>query len=248
MYKSIAILILLNYSLCAYGQSDTTSIHVKENGNNKITNWIAPAVFTGYGVMCLTNPTLQKINIDTRTELREHFTTKTHIDDYLQYSPLVGVYALNAMRIKGKNNLLDRSIICVTAYTIMTGSVNILKTATKELRPDGSSKNSFPSGHTATAFVGAEILYQEYKHKSPWYGIAGYTIATSVAVLRVYNERHWVGDVVAGAGIGILSTKIAYLVQPWIKKTFFKKKSTISASINPIYNQNQKGIGLSLVF
>ena len=36
-------------------------------------------------------------------------------------------------------------------------------------------------------------------------------MATTVGVMRVLNNRHWVSDVLAGAGIGILSTNLAYL-------------------------------------
>jgi membrane-associated phospholipid phosphatase len=92
-------------------------------------------------------------------------------------------------------------------------------------RPDGSSNNSFPSGHTANAFMGAEFLYQEYKDVSPWYGIAGYVVATGTGLFRMYNNRHWFSDVVAGAGFGILSTKVAYWIYPWMKEKIFKEKT-----------------------
>ena len=50
----------------------------------------------------------------------------------------------------------------------------------KEMRPDGSTANSWPSGHTATSFVGATILHKEYGlTRSPWYSIAGYSLATA---------------------------------------------------------------------
>ena len=75
-----------------------------------------------------------------------------------------------------------------------------------------------PSGHTATAFAGAELLRLEYKEVSPWYGFAGYVVATATGTLRVLNNRHWVSDVVAGAGFGILSARLSYLIFNSIKK------------------------------
>ena len=66
--------------------------------------------------------------------------------------------------------------------------MKLLKKSTHELRPDGSDYFSFPSGHTATAFMGAEMLYQEYKDVSIWYGISGYIIATGTGAFRVYKR------------------------------------------------------------
>jgi len=105
-------------------------------------------------------------------------------------------------------------------------TVETLKKSTHELRPDGSDYFSFPSGHTATAFMGAEMLYQEYKDVSIWYGISGYIIASGTGAFRVYNDRHWLTDIAAGAGIGILSTKAAYWLFPTINKLLTNNKTT----------------------
>ena len=159
------------------------------------------------------------------------------------------MYALNAAGIEGKNNLKDRSIVLVTSYIIMSTAVLSLKYITKVSRPDGSANNSFPSGHTATAFAGAEFLWQEYKDKSVWYGISGYLIATGTGLLRIYNEKHWLTDVVAGAGIGILSTKIAYWINPYIKKKIFKaNEKNTTTFLTPFYNGEQLGCGVVVNF
>jgi len=67
---------------------------------------------------------------------------------------------------------------------IMSGVVNTLKTATKVERPDGSNYHSFPSGHTATAFMTATMLTKEYGHKSPWIGIGAYSVASATVILN----------------------------------------------------------------
>jgi len=52
------------------------------------------------------------------------------------------------------------------------------------------------------------------------YGSAAYAVATSVAFLRVYNKKHWVGDVMAGAGVGILCAHAGYWMLPVWKRLF----------------------------
>lgn len=61
----------------------------------------------------------------------------------------------------------------------MGTSVLVLKSVTKVERPDGSARNSFPSGHTAMAFMGAELLRREFWEVSPWIGVAGYVVAAA---------------------------------------------------------------------
>lgn len=235
----------------AYGQEQiiqgSTSIDSAKSNNNiqfRYPSLVIPTFLIGYGVVGLINPTLKDININTKNEFREHDDKKVNIDDFSQYSPLLSVYALNAMGIQGKNNFKDRTIVLATAYLIMGSSVSILKKTTRVERPDGSNKKSFPSGHTATAFMGAEFLRREYKNVSGWYGIAGYVIAAGTGFFRMANEKHWLTDVATGAGIGILSTKIAYWVHPLIKKKFLKDKNRINGIVMPFYNGSQYGLGL----
>ncbi|MFA5816039.1 MAG: phosphatase PAP2 family protein [Bacteroidales bacterium] len=196
---------------------------------------IIPSVLVGYGFAGLMIDPIKNLNLKIRSEITSRVTTHRHIDNFTQYAPAGAVYGLNLLGIKGKHNFLDRSIILGTSLAVMGISVTGIKQLTHIQRPDGTSYNSFPSGHTATAFACAEFLYQEYKDVSVWYGIAGYTIAAGTGFMRMYNNRHWLTDVVAGAGFGILSTKIAYWVFPKIKKLFFKDIQ-ISFSLVPSFD------------
>jgi membrane-associated phospholipid phosphatase len=203
---------------------------------------IIPTSFIAYGFIAQGNNGLKQLDKSTQSSIvNNHADYKTTVDNYLQFVPAVSVYALNAFGIKGKNNLRDRTMLYALSTVISTAIVTPLKHVTNVTRPDGSSNNSFPSGHTITAFANAEFLRMEYKEVSPWYGIAGYAMAATTGTLRVYNNRHWVSDVVAGAGFGILSTKLAYWIYPTIKKKLFKNKP-MNAMMMPYYQNGNGGV------
>jgi hypothetical protein len=233
---------MINYSTAQSIKTDTLAPTSKKFNYKPL---IIPAGLITYGFIGLDNGQLDAFNKDLRYELKEHIDSKFTIDDISQYTPMATVYALNAMNIEGKNNFIDRTITIATAYIIMGITVNSLKQIAKIERPDGTSNNSFPSGHTATAFMGAEFLHQEYKDVSIWYSISGYTIASATGLFRVYNNRHWLTDVAAGAGIGILSTKAAYLLQPYLKRKLFKNKKDVSGIIFPFYSKDSYGLQIA---
>lgn len=209
-------------------------------------SFIVPGILVVYGVASLKSNPLQAINKEVKEEVwMEHPHSTTRIDDYLRFAPAVAVYGLNALGIKGKNNLRDRSMIFLMSNVFVGSSVFGVKKLSHELRPDGSDYYSFPSGHTAAAFASAEFLRQEYKDVSPWYGIAGYAAAGATGVLRMYNNKHWVSDVVAGAGVGIASTKLAYWIYPAIKRKLFKDKP-VNAMVMPYYQH--KGAGIAMIY
>ena len=212
--------------------------------NKSFRPYIIPTALITYGFLSLNQHAIHQLDISTKNELREDdqgFHTK--IDNYLQYSPVAAVYILNATGIKGENNFRDRTFIYAIS-TIFSGVLDFsLKTIAKEERPDGSNNKSFPSGHTTTAFAAAAFMQHEYKDVSPWYGIAGYAAATATGILRLYNNKHWVGDIAAGAGMGILSTNLAYTIYPAIKRKFFKNK-TSSGMVMPYYQDHAWGISM----
>ena len=99
---------------------------------------------------------------------------------------------------------------------IATLIVQPVKLAVDEGRPTDISNNSFPSGHTAMAFCGAEMLRLEYSDVSPLIPVAGYIVASFTGVMRIYNDRHWLNDVLAGAAIGIASADLSWIVNKWV--------------------------------
>lgn len=221
------------------------SVEVKNTKFN-YKQLLLPVSLMSFGVIGIESESIKSLNAEIKEEVNEHIDKKITIDDFAQYAPAVTVYALNNLGIKGKHNLRDRSIILATSYLLMTSTVLPLKKLTRIERPDGSSNNSFPSGHTATAFAGAEFLWQEYKDVSVWYGISGYVVAAGTGAFRIYNDRHWLTDVAMGAGIGILSTKVAYWTFPYLNKIVTKKNKNNTGMISPFYNGNQMGVGMIL--
>jgi PAP2 superfamily len=213
-----------------------------------LKSFIVPGVLIVYGVSSLGNSTLKGFNNQMKEEIwQEHPHKKTKIDNYLRYSPAFAVYGLNALGIKGRNNLRDRSMIYLLSNVFLSGSVFGVKKLAHERRPDGGDYYSFPSGHTAQAFAAAEFMRQEYKDVSPWYGVAGYVAAGATGVLRMYNNKHWMSDVLAGAGFGIASTKLAYWIYPAIKRILFKDKDKpLNTMIMPYYQSG--GAGIAMVY
>jgi len=210
--------------------------------------FIFPAALTTYGVLALAIKPLKDFDKNIQEEVwvnNPH--SKTKLDNYFQYTPGLTVFALTAVGVKGKNNFRDQVMLHFISHAIMGVIVNPVKEISHQLRPDGADYLSFPSGHTAVAFTGAEFLYQEYKDRSIWYGIGGYAMATSVAYMRIYNNKHWFKDVVAGAGIGIGSTRLAYVIYPTIRKWLFGKRDSKTAFF-PTYQNKQIGFALLTKF
>ena len=179
----------------------------------RAASFVVPASFICYGLGSLENRQVKKINFGIKHELQEHNAAfHTSIDNYLQFAPAATVFALQATGVKGEHNLKQTFILAAATRLVYMQAVMPLKKNTHILRPNGGSYTSFPSAHTATAFASAEILRQEYGKKYPWLAIAGYTVAAGTGTLRMYNNAHWFSDVVAGAGIGMASTRLTYFV------------------------------------
>ena len=206
---------------------------------------IIPSAMITYGIVALFNNPLNKFNYTVKEIVYDDNSRRKRIpiDNYTLAAPALAVYTINLCGVHGQNNLIDRSIIFGIANLIGNGAGFGVKFISHEVRPDSTDAYSFPSGHTFNAFLGAEFLRQEYKDISPWIGVAGYMVAAGTGYLRIYNDKHWFNDVVAGAGMGILSTRLAYWIYPTIKHALFKVKK-VSTIIMPTYQDGYVGISL----
>ena len=252
--KRVIVLILLCLSQWSVAQSGLKNFALKMASDSasvyqfKYKKLIVPSVFIGYGILSLTSDDLKQLNRSTRYEIGEHQPDKIKLDNYTQFAPAVLVYGLNAIGLEGKHNLKDRSIILGTSLLISSAVVLPAKHLVREERPDGSNTLSFPSGHTAFAFATAQFMFREYQDRNFLLSLAGYPLALFTAVYRVLNDKHWVGDVVAGAGIGILSTEVGYWLFPTVSQLFSKNHTKNSALVYPFYQNKTMGLGLSLNF
>lgn len=207
--------------------------------------FIGPAILITYGWIAVKSDALFSVSKSVQQWVwvdHPHNTTK--IDNYLQWAPAAAVYALNLAGIKGEHNFIDRTMIFGISNLIMESFVSIIKNNSHEIRPDSSDYYSFPSGHTAEAFLSATFLFEEYKNVSIWYGIGGYLVAGTVGYLRVYNNKHWLHDTVAGAGFGIASAELTYWLYPLLKRTLFPK-SCGKKMIVPVVEEH--GLGLAYI-
>lgn len=159
---------------------------------------------------------------------------RIHMDDATQWIALPSMYLLKAMGVPARDSYWEMTTLSAEAYGTMLILVNAQKYTLGILRPDGSAHNSFPSGHTATAFCGAELLRIQFRDATPWVGIAGYTAATLTGVMRVYNNRHWTGDVLGGAAVGIISAQLANWLNPKVQRWLTpQSKTSIPSSTTP---------------
>ncbi len=210
-----------------------------------LAHYIIPALLIGGGI-AINNQDFKNKQINWHNQNYKDFSNKA--DDFLQLAPHAAVFGLDWIGVKSKHDFKDKVGLMLTGGIIMLGTVNALKYTTDQIRPDGSSANSFPSGHTANAFFGATILAKEYSDKSILITIGGYSVATATGALRILNNRHWASDVLVGAGIGIVSGEVAYIVYPWLKEKLGGKGKNKSVVFIPTYNGNIMGANLVIGF
>ncbi len=244
MFKKI-IVCLSSIALVLNVTAQDSAIAKKNTGMKPY--WCPITLFALGATAKLGKNMFNDIDLATRNKIQAKYNnlSVTRIDDVLQFAPAAFAIGINSFAKNAKHKVADQVGIYALTTMITTATVHTVKKLSNLQRPNGSGYHSFPSGHTATAFAAAEMLHQEYKHLSPWYGVAGYTVAATVGSLRVYNNKHWVSDVLAGAAFGLASTKLAYLLYPKVKKIFVKKgKNTVLAL--PIFTGGQ--IGFSMVY
>lgn len=186
-----------------------------------IGEFAVPAGVFAASALFVRTPWLIHYREVVQKHLSQHGKHHTEVDNWIQYAPMVVAYALPFTGYRSQHNLLDRTILLALSYATFGVLNNVAKFTFKEQRPDSGARNSFPSGHTGTTFMGAEYLRREYWDRNKWVAMSGYAVGVAVGYMRIYNDRHWINDVVGGAAIGYLSTTFAY----WLYPKIFRKRT-----------------------
>ena len=174
---------------------------------------LVPVALITYGASTINGRGIYS-SYQAKKAVRETFGAfRTPLDHLLPAVPYLGLGALLLAGVEARHTPRNLGMLLVESEALMLSSVYLTKHLTRVQRPDSSTHRSFPSGHTAQAFLGASIIDREFRHKSHWYGIGAYALATGVGALRMVNNKHWQADVIAGAGFGIWSAHLGYLAQ-----------------------------------
>ena len=177
---------------------------------------------TYIGVPLIIGGLIEKHQDSKFRKLRNDFMPRFHrtLDNYTQFAPAAVMVGMKAAGVESRSSWGRMLLSDAFSVALMAGTVQGLKNATNVMRPDGSDNHSFPSGHTATAFMTATMLNKEYGYKSPWIGVGAYSVATATGLMRMANNKHWLSDVMVGAGIGIMATEFGY----WLADLIYKDK------------------------
>ncbi|MBI2791751.1 MAG: phosphatase PAP2 family protein [Gammaproteobacteria bacterium] len=109
--------------------------------------------------------------------------------------------------------------------------VTLLKNSVNRERPNGENNMSFPSGHTAAAFVGASYLHHRY---GLVWGAPMYAIAGVIGYQRVNVKDHYWSDVIAGAAIGYAAGALFTARYPrvWVAPKFDPETNAFGLQMN----------------
>ncbi|MEN8185624.1 MAG: phosphatase PAP2 family protein [Bacteroidota bacterium] len=244
-FTNFVFLLLISLSPI-FSQTDTLSVQKDLKEKTFLKKSIIPLSLIGSGLLInYSNGSFGKENLQEKIQNNfEDF--HTNIDNLTWFAPAIIMYSADLMKIESKNDAFTQ-----TKYLTIAGLANNIltygiKRITDEQRPNGEDF-SFPSQHTSNAFVMATVLHHEFAETNPVIAYSGYFFATTTGVLRVLNNKHWVSDVLVGAGLGIIVTDLVYRFEPLKNWNPFKNKKT-QVFMSPSFNNQQYGIYANLRF
>lgn len=206
----------------------------------KVKAYLLPTALIISGV-ALNGSTFEKdFKNDIRNSVGQNYYLA--VDDYAQYAPIVMMGIANVSHVNARNHWFDQAKYLAISNVLVSAITHGLKRAIDKERPNGE-RYAFPSGHTSFAFTNAMVLYKEYQDTSPFLAYSGFAFAGTTGAFRIINNKHWLSDVLAGAGIAILITELVYHFEPLKEFNPFKGQDKLSVlpNLGP-----GKSLGLSL--
>lgn len=222
--KWLGLLLIFNFSrqvlpaqiLTATNQLNKDTIaYAKETNAHYLrpTALIVPGTFLIYAELKPFIGGIRKLDDTIYENIKaNHPGFHTNAEGYLMWTPSASIYFLDAFKVKTKHNFKEHLILDAASIIITGGIGYAMRLVSRHIDTYKTYDTKFPSGHTANAFSGAELLHQELKDKNKLISYSGYVVATAVGILRIYNKDHLLTEVLAGAGLGILSTKLTYWI------------------------------------
>ena len=209
MKKYLSLVLFFNVMLLNFSQQKDSLKIENKRFDFQYKKIYVPAALMVSGIIADGNGR-ESLKNEIVEERNEHLLGfENHFDDYAQFAPFFAIYGFELAGMKPRTDWKNRTAILAKGQIVNLGMVYFLKKALKKTRPDGTAY-SFPSGHTANAFAGATMLSIEYGENHKWVPYVSYGVATGIGVMRIANDKHYISDVLFGAGLGILSMKLAY--------------------------------------
>jgi len=203
-----------------------SSVREKEINSHylKPTALIVPCTFLVYAGLKPIIHGIKKLDDTIYANVKANYPGfHTNAEDYLMWAPSASIYGLDAFNVKTPHTFKEHLLLDAGSIVITGGIGYAMRLVSRHIEVYQTHGTNFPSGHTANAFRGAELLRQELKGFNQLVSYSGYVVATAVGVLRIYNKDHLLTEVLAGAGLGILSTKFTYWIFDKVKHGWKQK-------------------------
>lgn len=190
-------------------------------------SFLFPGSLMAYGILKPVIPGIGKLDDRIwRSISTGHPNFSTHADTYLQWAPGASVFLLDAFKVRTSSGFRKHLAIEAGSLAFAGAAGFVMRRISRGIPAFNTHpETQFPSGHTTNAFRGAEILHQELKISHPVWSYSGYVVATAVGLMRMYNKEHLLSEVIAGAGLGILSTRFTYWSLGLLEKRKRSRKS-----------------------
>ncbi|GAA4006235.1 phosphatase PAP2 family protein [Hymenobacter fastidiosus] len=179
-----------------------------------------PLVLIGGSYFGREQKLIREARLEIREEVGENFPAfETRLDDYTRHVPVAAAYALHLAGVQSARGVVPFTLIHLAAHHLNAGVTSNLKRLCRAPRPDNPTDfSSFPSAHTSQAFMTATLLHEQFGKTSPWISVGGYAVATATGAMRILHNKHWITDVVAGAGVGFLSAEAVWRAYPYLTR------------------------------